>query len=43
MVLAELSDLLGAIESYVSKYNISLEDLFIMKDATKRAFQSGRR
>lgn len=43
MVLQELSDMLGAIEAYVAKYNITLIDLIIMKDATKRAFESGHR
>ena len=43
MVLQELSDMLGAIEAYTAKYNITLIDLIIMKDATKRAFESGHR
>lgn len=43
MCLCELSDLLGAIEAYTNKYNMSIEDLLTMKDATKRAFQNGRR
>lgn len=43
MALIELSDLIGAIELYAKKYNMSLDDLIKMKDATKRAFESGRR
>lgn len=43
MILIELSDLLGAIEQYTVKYNITLEDLIVMKDATKRAFKDGSR
>jgi NTP pyrophosphatase (non-canonical NTP hydrolase) len=43
MVLQELSDMLGAVEAYVAKYNITLIDLIVMKDATKRAFESGHR
>ena len=44
MELVELSDLLGAIESYTKKhYNISLDDLIKMKDITQRAFINGRR
>lgn len=44
MLLVELCDLIGAIESYCeSKYNISLDDLITMKDATKRAFNDGTR
>lgn len=43
MALVELSDLIGAIEAYVSKSGITLEDLVAMKDATKRAFEDGTR
>lgn len=43
MVLLELSDMLGAIEEYCKKYNLTLEDLIEMKNATKRAFESGSR
>ena len=43
MVLLELSDLIGAIEAYVINHNMSLEDIIKMKDATKRAFESGHR
>jgi NTP pyrophosphatase (non-canonical NTP hydrolase) len=43
MAMQELSDALGAIEAYANKYNMSLDDLIVMKDATKRAFESGKR
>lgn len=43
MIMCELSDLIGAIECYASKWNITLDDLITMKDATKRAFKTGRR
>ena len=46
MGLIELSDTLGAIESYLEtrfKGTLTLDDLLTMKDATKRAFRSGRR
>lgn len=44
MILCELCDIIGAIEAYATKqHNISLEDLIIMKDATKRAFEEGTR
>ena len=45
MVLVELSDVIGAIESYLEKHHksISLTDLIVMSDVTKRAFRSGRR
>lgn len=43
MLLIELSDLIGAIEEFITQYNMELEDLLIMKDATKRAFRDGSR
>lgn len=44
MTLVEMSDLLGAIEGYCeSNFNISLEDLIRMKNATKSAFIDGTR
>lgn len=43
MELVELSDLLGAIDGYVSKYNLTLSDLIAMKDVTKRVFENGHR
>jgi|GEM_PF-552696 len=45
MALQELSDVIGAIEMYLENnfQNISLEDLIKMKEATRRAFESGKR
>lgn len=43
MALVELADLIGAIEGYVNKSGITLDDLVAMKDATKRAFEDGTR
>ena len=44
MLLVELSDMLGAIESYIkNKYNLKLSDLELFSDITKRAFENGRR
>jgi hypothetical protein len=46
MALLELSDLLGAIEGYLEfEYHnrIKLYHLSVMKDATKRAFETGGR
>ena len=44
MVLIELSDMIGAIESYcVQKHKITLEELLNMTKATKRAFGDGTR
>ena len=46
MELVELSDLLGAIEAYITKEykgTVSLNDLIKMKDLTKSAFEDGSR
>ena len=44
MTLVELSDLIGAIEGYIQKnFKMELSDLITMKDATHRAFNSGKR
>lgn len=45
MVLAEAADLYGALEAFiVAKFpGFTMEEIRKMSDATKRAFQSGRR
>lgn len=43
MELVELSDLLGAIEAYLKPKGLTLHDLAVMKEVTKRAFESGHR
>lgn len=43
MLLVELSDLLGAIEAYVGKFKLTLDDLIVMKNVTKQAFNDGTR
>jgi len=45
MTLAEMADMYGAMEAFLAKNHpgITMEDIRIMSDATKRAFQSGRR
>jgi hypothetical protein len=45
MALVELSDLVGAVESYLAKHHPSMnfDDLRSMSEVTKRAFQNGRR
>ena len=37
MVLCELSDMIGAIEGYIKRYNITLDQLIEMKNLTKTA------
>lgn len=43
MAIQELSDLLGAIEGYVAHFNLTLDDLKVMKDVTKKVFKEGYR
>lgn len=43
MTLCELSDLIGAIEAYAARYQISLDEIITMTRATESAFESGRR
>ena len=39
----EMCDLVGAIEAYANKFNLTIEDIIRMKDANKRAFEDGTR
>lgn len=41
--LCELSDLIGAIEDYISVRGLGIEDLKKFSDKTKEAFQEGKR
>lgn len=43
LILCELSDLLGATEEYIKKYNLTLRDLKVFSDKTKEAFKEGIR
>lgn len=43
LIICELCDLVGAIEEYAKKYNMSLEDLKQFSDMTKSAFKEGLR
>jgi len=45
MELVELSDLVGAIKAYLKKHHssTSFEDLIVMSDITRRAFENGHR
>jgi len=43
LIICELCDLIGAIEMYSSKWNISLADLIKMKNLTKSSFKEGTR
>lgn len=41
--IIELTDLLGAIEEYIKKNNLTLDDLIAMKSLTQNAFKDGSR
>lgn len=43
MAIQELSDLYGTLENEISKYGLSIEDLKIMSDVTKKVFKEGTR
>lgn len=43
LILCEISDLIGAIEEYCKKYNLTLEDMIKFSNLTKKAFKDGRR
>jgi len=43
MIVCELTDLIGAIEEYAKKFNLTLEDLKKFSDKTKSAFLEGKR
>ena len=44
MQICELSDLIGAIESFsINKFNLTLEDLVKFSNKTKEAFREGKR
>jgi len=41
--ICELADLVGAIEEYAKKFNLTLDDVIKMKQSTKEAFENGDR
>lgn len=43
LIICELTDLVGAIEEYAKKFNLSLADLKQFSDLTKSAFKEGKR
>jgi len=42
LIICELTDLVGAIEEYAKKFNLSLGDLKRFSDLTKSAFKEGK-
>lgn len=43
MAMVELSDIYGALEALAETYNLTMQDLAIFSDITKRAFINGVR
>lgn len=43
LILCELSDMVGAIEEYVKRWNMDLTSLKKFSDKTKTAFNEGKR
>jgi hypothetical protein len=43
MILLEASDLYGALEAYIMRFGMTMEDLAKMSEITARAFSSGER
>ena len=43
LILCELSDMIGAIEEYIKKWNIDIHTLKVFSDKTKQAFKDGKR
>ena len=43
LIICELCDMVGAIELYAKKWNLSLDDLIKMKNLTRSAFEEGKR
>lgn len=43
LIICELCDLIGAIEEYSKKFNLTINDLTQFSDLTKSAFKDGKR
>lgn len=43
LMICEMADLIGAIEGYASKWNLTLDDIKKFSDKTKSAFIEGKR
>lgn len=43
LIICELCDMIGAIEEYIKKYNLTIDDLKQFSDLTKRSFKDGSR
>lgn len=43
MIICECSDIIGAIKHYVSKFNLTIDDLISFNNKTENAFKVGKR
>lgn len=43
LCICELCDLVGAIEAYAKQFNLKIDDLALMANKTKAAFEDGTR
>ncbi len=43
LIICELSDMVGAIEEYIKRWNLDLNSLKKFSDKTKSAFKEGKR
>lgn len=43
LIMCELTDLIGSIEEFSKKFNLTLEDLIKFSNKTKNAFKDGQR
>ena len=43
LILVEISDLCGAIEEFLKKWNLTIEDTINFSDKTKQSFKEGKR
>jgi len=43
LIICELTDIVGAIEEYAKKFNLTIDDLKQFSDKTKEAFKEGKR
>lgn len=43
LIICELTDLIGSIEEYSKKFNLTIVDLIRFSDKTKQSFKEGKR
>lgn len=43
LIICELTDLIGSVEAYAAKFNLTLDDLISFSNKTKESFKEGKR